>query len=374
MHRTPRLEIITEFLCKIYVRNGWQRRDGFGDARSPERACSTTRVWYLEANRSQFQSHRLRAPQGTEVESRNKAVFNTTTRTDVRGTTAFAGSQGPLARRLAGSARKPMAGKDIIDLSKVGRKHVKRIKGAFENAGRVTLVAAIQIGKALIAAQKDVPHGQWKPWLARHFPARSYRSLAVYMQIARAPKCAAAAHLRGVIARAVEARVARNTKEMSALREVELPAGPSQLTGLREFPAAMPPRTWLRDSAVQRDQPNNVHAVEQIRPPIATALPAPVLDVSPQAAPHEADHKVADADFEIVDHARLARARRVRDALLGFGTYSNCDAELVARLLVEENSDELSLVYQGVDLALRIRAKLNEARDAEVIEARRASA
>jgi hypothetical protein len=79
------------------------------------------------------------------------------------------------------------------DLSRVAIRHVARINDALENLQRVMLDAAIKVGKALIAAQEDVPHGQWKPWLARHFPERSYRTLAVYMQVAKAPRSAVAA-------------------------------------------------------------------------------------------------------------------------------------------------------------------------------------
>jgi hypothetical protein len=93
----------------------------------------------------------------------------------------------------------------MTDLSRVGIRHVAKINAAFEDLPRVTVGAVRKIGNALIAAKKDVPRGQWLPWLAHHYPQRSYRTLAVYMRIAKSPKSAAAAHLREAIAGAVEA-------------------------------------------------------------------------------------------------------------------------------------------------------------------------
>jgi Protein of unknown function (DUF3102) len=65
------------------------------------------------------------------------------------------------------------------------------------------LERAVQIGALLIEVKRQLPHGQWLPWLAEHCPHISRRTAQIYMQVARftfmfeaVSKAQEAAHLK----------------------------------------------------------------------------------------------------------------------------------------------------------------------------------
>lgn len=77
--------------------------------------------------------------------------------------------------------------------------HAIRIRMALGRLRSVTIEAAVELGAALNAARDDIEHGRWKAWLQIHFPELSYRSAAVYMQVAKhRPKSAEAALLTSI--------------------------------------------------------------------------------------------------------------------------------------------------------------------------------
>jgi hypothetical protein len=135
--------------------------------------------------------------------------------------------------------------------------HVTRINAALAKLRRMSLEPARELGKALLAAKQDLKqHGHWKDWLASNFPSLSYRTAAKYMQIAKAPKSAAAALLPETITEAL-AVIAEERRSQSGIYPVTFSNEPERrvMVNITHAPPHEPVQVDMRAAGEQvRDE------------------------------------------------------------------------------------------------------------------------
>ena len=91
------------------------------------------------------------------------------------------------------------AGKSTGELIKTASE-INRLHRLVTEAAQTSLQYSIEIGTMLIDVKKDVKHGDWEGWLAKHCPEISDRTARVYMRLAKpenADKLEAAANENG---------------------------------------------------------------------------------------------------------------------------------------------------------------------------------
>jgi hypothetical protein len=91
------------------------------------------------------------------------------------------------------------AGKSTGELIKTASE-INRLHRLVTEAAQTSLQYSIEIGTMLIDVKKDVKHGDWEEWLAKHCPEISERTARMYMRLAKpenAEKLEAAANENG---------------------------------------------------------------------------------------------------------------------------------------------------------------------------------